>query len=105
MGAPDLNLVVEIPPILTVFMPQLLSLTHSVDSTRPLFPKFDDTGGKFATPDAGAAAGFWPHLKQGLIAAEQVPLRDLARSGMRPLLGCHSQQLQKRSDIFVVFHA
>ena len=52
--------------------------------------------------DAGASAGFRPHLKQGMIFAEQFALGQLVSFRTRPALGCHFQELDERSDILVV---
>ena len=69
-----------------------------------LFPEFDYFRRKFTASDPGASAGFRPHLKQETILAELFALRNLASFGMRPSLGCHFQELDERSDIFIGVH-
>ena len=71
----------------------------SVCPAQSLFPKFDYSRRKFTPSDAGASAGFRPHLKQGVIFTEQVALRNLVSFRMRPSLGCHFQGLDERGDI------
>jgi hypothetical protein len=43
---------------------------HSIFPTQSLLPKLDYSGRKFTPSDSGAAAGFRPHLKQGVIFAQ-----------------------------------
>ena len=71
----------------------------SVCPAQSLFPEFDYSGRIFTPSDAGAPAGFRPHFKQGVIFTEQVALRSLVSFRMRPSLGCHFQELNKRSHI------
>ena len=78
------------------------SCEPSIRPAQSLFPKFDYSRRKFAPSNSGASAGFRPHLKQGVIFAEQVALRNLVRFRTRPSLGCHFQQLDERSDILVM---
>jgi hypothetical protein len=76
--------------------------TFSIRPAQSFFPEFDYSRRKFTPSDAGASAGFRPHLKQGVIFTEQVALRNLVSFRPRPSLGCHFQELDERSDILFV---
>ena len=78
--------------------------TLSIRPAQTLFPEFDYSRRKFTPSDSGASAGFRPHLKQGVIFAESFALGNLASFKTRPSLGCHFQELNERSDIFVGVH-
>jgi hypothetical protein len=57
-----------------VGLPSLRSNTaQNLSSIRPaqsFFPEFYYSKRKFTLSDPGASAGFWPHLKQGVVFAE-----------------------------------
>ena len=74
----------------------------SIRTAQSLFPEFDYSRRKFSPPDSGASAGFRPHLEQEVICAELFALGNLVSFRMRPSLGCHFQELDKRSDILFV---
>jgi hypothetical protein len=76
--------------------------TFSIRPAQSFFPEFDYSRRKFTPSDAGASAGFRPHLKQGVIFTEQVALGNLVSLRPRPSLGCHFQELDEGSDILFV---
>ena len=75
----------------------------SFNSSRPiLFPEFDYSGRKFTPSDAGASAGFRPHLKQEVVFAEQFALGNLVSFNTLRSLGGHFQEFDECSDILFV---
>lgn len=77
-----------------------LLIAALICSAQLLFPEFDYPRREFASSNACALAGLWPHFKQGIIPAEEFALRNLLRFGMRPSLRFHFQKLYQRCDIF-----
>ena len=67
-------------------------------------PKFDHSRRELTLASARAPAGLGPHIKQGLIAAEQFALRHLTGLRTRPLVGSHFQQLDQRRYVFIGCH-
>jgi hypothetical protein len=67
-------------------------------------PKFDHSRRELTLASTGAPAGLGPHIKQGLIAAEQFALRHLTGLRTWPLIVSHFQQLYQGRYVFVGCH-